>query len=40
MFVVGHFEKNLIGKDVKAEKGRNLEGDCPYLLTVEIRRNS
>ena len=29
MLVVGHFEKNMIGKDVKAEKGRNLEGDCP-----------
>ena len=29
MLVDGRFEKNLIGKDVKAEKGRNLEGDWP-----------
>ena len=29
MLVDGCFEKNLIGKDVKAEKGRNPEGDCP-----------
>ena len=29
MLVAGRFEKNLIGKDVKAEKGRNLEGDRP-----------
>ena len=29
MLVAGRFEKNLIGKDVKAEKGRNLEGECP-----------
>ena len=28
MLVDGRFEKNLIGKDLKAEKGRNLEGDC------------
>ena len=26
--VVGSIEKNLIGKDIKAEKGRNPEGDC------------
>jgi len=27
MLVTGRFEKNLIAKDIKAEKGRN-PGDC------------